>query len=710
MKDNCRVKIKPLELLLLLVLMVCTFFVYTGSIKGPFVFDDAVNIRTNYQITLNKLSWDGIVSAAFKSPCHNRPVANISFALNYYFNRYDVAGYHLVNILLHIITGIILFYLIKITLGLLSAQNLKFCFNTNILPDKPNDATFNAANLSISTSPYPFAPASKEILYISFFTAFIWLVHPIQTQTVSYIVQRMNCMAAMFYILSLFIYIKARLANSKLKKLVLFTACILSGALSLGSKEIATTLPFFIFLYEWYFFQDLNLKWLKRNSIYLLCALFVIGFIALIFLGGHPIKNILSGYRHRDFTMWQRVLTEFRVVIYYISLIIFPHPTRLNLLHDFPISHSFIHPITTLMSFIAILGLIVTAMLIAKKERLLSFCILWFLGNLVIESSILGAEIIFEHRVYMPSMFFIMILVVSMHRFINHRWLGGVLLCAMVIILSGWTYQRNLVWNENLKLWEDVVKKSPDKARAQNNLGDALRKRGRIDEAKNHFLKALQIDYDYVEAHNNLGVVLALNRNFDDAIKHYRTAIKTRPRYVDAYYNLGNALNQKGDVEAAIHCYQKVLKLNPGFFQAYYNIARILSNQGRIGEAIYNFQKVLTINDEIPQALFNLAWIYGTSENEKYRNGVIAVKLAEKLCALTGYQQPLALDALAAAYAANGNFDKAVETAKKGVMLANKLGPKELTFGLRKRLKLYQSGRPYREPLKQKKIRDDNAK
>ena len=653
------------ESLLLLLMAICTFFIYSSSIKGPFVFDDVVNIQDNPQIRLTELTLNGIVNAGFESPCSNRPAANISFALNYYFNRYDTEGYHFINILMHILTGIILFYLIKVTLELLSAQNLKFRFETNILSDHSNAATCNSTNLIISTSPDSFNPASNELLFISFFTAFIWLVHPVQTQTVSYIVQRMNGMAAMFYILSFLSYVKARLSNSKGKKTALFLACILSGMLSLGSKEIAATLPFFIFLYEWYFFQDVNLNWLKRNSIYFLCLLCIIGFAALFFLGGHPIKSILSTYNHRDFTLWQRVLTEFRVVIYYIGLILFPYPMRLNLLHDFPISHSFVNPITTLLSFIAISGLIVTAIGSAKKERLLSFCILWFLGNLVIESSVIGAEIIFEHRLYLPSMFFILVFVSLIYRFGSSKWIGGILLCTMVILFSVWTYQRNIVWSDDVRLWKDCVVKSPHQPRQ----------------------------------HYNLGVVLARNGNLDKAIEQYRAALNVKPDYAEAYYNLGNALVRKGDAEDAIDNYRKALQFNPDFFKSYYNIAKILYGQGKISGAIHNYQKALTINKATPQTLYNLSWIYATSENKRYRNGIKAVQLAEKLCMLTGHRQPLALDALAAAYAETEDFNKAVGTAQKALSLALQLGPKELALGLEKRLKLYQLGRPYRQNL-----------
>ena len=656
------------EAFLLFLLAVFVLIIYSSSIKGPFIFDDISSIQDNPQIRLTKLTLDGIIRAGFESPCSRRPAANISFALNYYFNRYDVRGYHFVNILIHIITGIILFYLIKITLRLLNAHNRNPEFKENTPSDNRNCSIHDSTNSSISASQHAFFPTSIETLFIAFFTTFIWLVHPIQTQTVSYIVQRMNCMAAMFYILSLLLYVKARLAITKRRKLSLFLFCILSGILSIASKEIAITLPFFIFLYEWYFFQDVSLKWLKRNLNYFLCILSFIILLAFFFLDSHPIKIILSTYNTRDFTLWQRVLTEFRVVIYYISLILIPHPMRLNLLHDFTISHSFINPITTLFSFLAISGSFVVAIWLAKRDRLLSFCILWFLGNLVIESSVLGLEIIYEHRVYLPSMFFILMVVSLLCRFVNSKWISVVSLCAVTIILSGWTYQRNIVWSDDVILWQDCVKKSPYKPRQ----------------------------------HYNLGVILSRNGNLDDAIKHYRTALNFQPDYVEAYYNLGNALARRGDAEAAIHNYRKALQFNPRFFKAYYNIARIMSNQGKTGESIRNYQKALNLNSEMTETLYNLSWIYATSENRKYRNGEKAVKLAEKLCMLTGYQQPLALDALAAAYAENGKFDKAILAAQKAFKLSLQVGPKELALGLQMRLKLYQSEQPYRQTLKRK--------
>jgi len=164
------------EGVVLVSLVVLAFLIYSNTLGSPFVFDDAPNIQENPHIRLTKLTLEGIKNAGLQNSSSNRPVANISFALNYYFHQYHVLGYHLVNILIHAAAGFFLYLLVKTTMNLPSLR-----------------------------SRY----GSHE--WIPLFTVLIWLVHPIQTQSVTYIVQRMNSIAAMFYVLSLLLYAKARL-------------------------------------------------------------------------------------------------------------------------------------------------------------------------------------------------------------------------------------------------------------------------------------------------------------------------------------------------------------------------------------------------------------------------------------------------------------------------------------------------------------------
>jgi hypothetical protein len=187
--------------LVLLVFVVLGFLIYSNTLDVPFHFDDESNIVENPNIRLTGFSLKDITGACFKSVCPNRPVANLSFALNYYFHKYDVTGYHVINIVIHIITGILLYFFIKTTLCIPSLRS-----------------------------------RYKSPTSIALFAALIWLVHPVQTQSVTYIVQRMNSMAAMFYILSFLLYAKALLVKDKDRTWPLFAGCVLAGSLALGSK------------------------------------------------------------------------------------------------------------------------------------------------------------------------------------------------------------------------------------------------------------------------------------------------------------------------------------------------------------------------------------------------------------------------------------------------------------------------------------------
>lgn len=564
------------EVLLLSFCAILVFLIYSNTIGTPFILDDVANIQNNTHIRLTSLTSGGITEAGFKSRNKHRPVPYITFALNYYFHQYDVEGYHVVNILIHIITGILLYFLVKSTLNL---PTLRFKYET-----------------------YKWLPL---------LTTLIWIVHPLHTQSVTYIVQRMNSMAAMFYVLSLFLYIKARIAERRSKKWTLFSACILSGLLALGSKENAATLPFFIVLCEWYFFQDLSKEWLKRHLRHFLVVLLLIGLIAFIYLGTNPWEKLASirDFANREFTFTERVLTQFRVVIHYITLIIFPHPSRLNLDYDFPLSHSLIDPVTTLFSIVAIAGLIGLAIYLAKKERLLSFCILWFLGNLVIESSVIPLGIIFEHRTYLPSMLVSLLAVSLGYRYIKPQWAKVSALCVVVVVtmvFSIWTYERNSIWSDEVTLWRDCVAKSPKKPRPRLNLAFALDRKGRLKEAFRHYYEALRIKPDFWEAHYDLARALVRQKRVEEGISHYYEVLRINPEFAEAHYNLGGALMGQERFEEAIRHYYKALEIKPDYAEAHTNLGIALERQGRPKEAIDHYSEALRIKPDFADAHYNL--------------------------------------------------------------------------------------------------------
>jgi tetratricopeptide (TPR) repeat protein len=589
------------ETLFLLSLALIVILIYTNTIGSPFIFDSRNNIESNPHIRISKITLNSLAEAAFKSNARQRPLSNISFALNYYLHGYNVVGFHVVNILVHISTGFVLYLFVKST------------FRTPALRSRYGD-----------------------YMWISFFTAAVWMVHPVQTQSVSYIVQRMNSLCAMFYVLSILFYTRFRLSGRQKNKWWLFSGCILAGVLALASKQIAATLPVFIIAYEWYFFRDLELKWLKKHIPLLTGCLLLAAVIALALLGGNPLDGILEGYKGRDFTLTQRLLTEPRVIIFYLSQLLWPHPSRLNLDHDFPLSTSLTDPITTLFSIFTIVALIGLAVVLARKQRLLSFCILWFFGNLVIESSILPLEIIFEHRLYLPSMTFFLIIGLVIYRWVKPAWLPAVLLCAMVTVCAVWTNQRNAVYSDRIALWQDCVDKSPRKARPYNNLGVALAdqdyhekyqkalqidplyqdpvaniglslaEQGKMEESITQFLKALAINPKDYKTLNNLGASLIVVGRDTEAIQSLSEALTIDPYYAQAHNNLGVALQRQGRVDEAIDHFSTAVQLDPNYTLAYNSLGTILADQGRYEEAIEQFSAVLKINPEHKSARLNL--------------------------------------------------------------------------------------------------------
>jgi hypothetical protein len=210
-------------------------------------------------------------------------------------------------------------------------------------------------------------------------------------------------MGGMFYLLSLVLYIKGRLSTGR-PRIFYFGGMVLSYLLGLFSKENVAILPLFIALYEFYFFQNFDLSPRGKNILFVLIgALLVLGAFGFIIWGERYIQLIKEGYEYRMFTMSERVLTQFRIILYYVTLLLYPHPSRLNLDYDFPISKTILDPPTTLISMLIVAGLIGYSIWTAKKRPMISFCILWYFGNLVIESSIFPLEMVYEHRLYLPA-------------------------------------------------------------------------------------------------------------------------------------------------------------------------------------------------------------------------------------------------------------------------------------------------------------------
>ena len=370
-KEEKKKRSFPLHHLIAIALIAgVTLVAYSNTFDVPFHFDDRPNILQNPNVQIKVFTWDRI-EQLFRNT-HKESIRIFSyftFALNYYFGEFNVFGYHLVNFFIHIASGIFLYWFLMLT------------FNLPSLKEKYGSISYKVA----------------------LFASLIFIAHPIQTQSVTYIVQRMASMAGMFFLLSMVLYIKGRLSSGQ-PLYYYFGGMTLCYLLGVFSKENAAILPLFIALYEFYFLQnfDLTSKGKKILSI-IIGTIILLGIFGFIIWGERYIQVTIEGYKFRSFTLSERVLTQFRVVLYYLTLLIYPHPSRLNLDYDFSISKTILDPPPTLISIVIIAGLIGYSLWTAKKRPVLSFCILWYFGNLVIESSIFPLEMVYEHRLYLPA-------------------------------------------------------------------------------------------------------------------------------------------------------------------------------------------------------------------------------------------------------------------------------------------------------------------
>lgn len=521
------------------VLAVLVFLVYSSNLDGAFIFDDS-RIENNPALHITELTFDSLARAALESLPKTRPVAHVSFALNYYFHGFETRGYHLVNICIHVLASVVLFLFLKTTL--------------NLLPERRKCG-----------------PGT----WLAFGAALVWAVHPLQTQSVTYIIQRMNSMATLFYILALYLYARGRLAREGGVKCFLFGAAILASLLALGSKETAATLPFVVFLYEWYFFRDLSPAWLTRQVIPAALLLAAITLLAVLYLGLSPVNSVIGSYSGRSFTLAQRLLTEPRVVLFYLSLLLFPHPGRLNLDHHVTVSTGLFSPPSTFFSALALLLLLAAAIGGARRWRLVSFAILWYLGNLVIESSFIGLELIFEHRNYLPSMLLILGALIILRDAIPGDRAKIALLTVVVLVFSFWTYERNRVWRDRISLWSDAAAKSPAKARPHSNLGVALKKAGRLEEAIFHFTETIRLDPEFYEAYNNLANSYILLGRHEEAIANYKKALAIKPMHPVLHRSLANALYDTWQLEEALLHYRETVRLNPRDLAARRDLASV---------------------------------------------------------------------------------------------------------------------------------------
>ena len=419
--------------------------------------------------------------------------------------------------------------------------------------------------------------------------AAVWLVHTVQTQSVSYVYQRFTCLAAFFFLLSIYAFLKARLGSGRPNALF-YAGTVAAGILAVGSKENAATLPLILLLIDWLLIRD-KAPWLNR-SVAATSLLLLLRFLAVsfYFLGSNFLAMMESDYERRGITLVERLLTETRVVVFYMSLLVYPHPSRLRLDYDFSLSRSLLSPPTTLLSLIVIFAAVGVALYRWRKNRFLSFAILWFFGNLIIESSFVPLDLVYEHRLYIPSMAPLLLLSGFYLRSVwswRHRWITGLPMAVVVVTLGLWTVQRNRVWSDPVALWQDNVAKSPYKARVHANLARAYLDRGQWAPAQAHLEQAIRLDPSTLEARTLLGnLYLDHLGDLERAGVHFRQVLAIQPENAAALVGSGVVLLRRGEPLLAADLFEEILEREPWNHEALLNLASSYFNLGDYRETI----------------------------------------------------------------------------------------------------------------------------
>ena len=657
-------------------------FTYANSFHGLFVLDEKTAIIDNPNIRS--------LGTAFSAPPQvglgGRPVVSLSFALNYalapaagreaftppppgyppeawqllYRNLW---GYHAANLAIHVLAALVLFGIVRRTL---SGERLRLTFGAAAMP-------------------------------LALVVSLLWVAHPLNTGSVTYVAQRVESLMGLFYLLTLYCAIRAGehvlaegLAAQAVRRKRLAVpeasvrragwmgawwsvAAVAACTLGVGTKEVMVSAPIVVALYDMIFLSakagGARPLWRRRWPLY---AGLAGTWILLAGLVASASRSASVGFYLHGWSPWLYLQTQAGVIVHYLRLVFVPWPLSLD--YDWPAARSFVEVLPQ-AALLATLFVLTVWGLVRLKP--MAFPGAWFFLTLAPSSSVLPivTEIAAEHRMYLPLGAVIAVVVLGAYGAARRAAAGstgpgfnalgaaGVAIAAMAIVgCVHLARQRNLDYHSDERIWSVTVAARPQNSRALANLGVVLVEQGRAAEAEPYLRRAIGIRPDYPEAQSGLGAALCTQGKLEEGVAHLERAIALEPGYRDAYRNLGEALGALG----------------------------------RLGPAARAFREALRTAPDDAVLLKRLAWILATASEDDVRNGAEALRIASRAVEVTG-GDAAALDTLAAAQAETGQFADAVATVQRAIAAAEAAGPAELVPELRQRLALYRAGQKFRD-------------
>lgn len=587
----------------ILALVVAVVAVYANSLHGPFVFDDEPAIVDNHSI--RSLAFPRVLVAPPETvAAAGRPVLNLSLALNYALGGLAVEGYHAVNLALHILAALALFALVRRTL---------------LLPRMVQGFDSAATGLAFCVS-------------------LLWAIHPLQTESVTYVVQRAESIVGLFYLLTLYCLVRGATAT---RAWGWYGTAVAACALGMASKEVMVTAPVLAVLFDRTFVTGSFRASLRRRwGLWLaLAATWVV--LAVCYALSED-RGGSTGF-NAGMSAWQYARTQFGCIIRYLRLVFWPHPLVLDYGQRIANTASEIVPYA-----LAVLVLVGATVVGLARRPTWGFLGAWFFVILAPSSSIvpLTGQTENEHRMYLPLAAVVAVIVFAIYWAVLRlatRWRGpAVALMVLAALPLSWrTHQRNQDYQSELGLWEANVRNAPwnDRAyltrgslywslgrldaaladyhrslelnprndKAYAGRGNVYVERGQHEQALQDYQKAIALNPKLADAYDGRGSVMLRQGQVDLAIKDFDTAIKLYPDFASAYFNRANAHDARREVDAALQDYDTVIRLRPDFAGAYSNRGNALQSKGRYAESIRDYDKALALRPDLKAAYQNRA-------------------------------------------------------------------------------------------------------
>ena len=681
--------------LLPLAVVAAGVLAYVNSFSKPFLFDDSY-------VVVNRPDAHRVFPFRWQS----RAVVDLSFKLNYAAGGVNVADYHVTNLAIHLIAGLFLFGAVRRTLGHAHA-------------------------------------------FLAFSVAAIWVVHPLQTESVTYICQRYESMMGMFYLMCVYTWIRAgesvrdeqkepdvapsSVVRRPLSAAAWYGLCAAAFVLGMGSKETMITVPVVLCAYDHVFNGGAVLSALRRRRWLMLLLAAGVVVLAIPFIG---VLRYIAG---SNSDLLSRIpplhylATQPKVILHYIRLTVFPYPLCLD--YAWPLADS---AMDVLLPGLVVVLLFVGTLLAAWRRQPVGFLGIWFFVTLAPASSIVPFEdLAFEHRMYLPLAAVVALLTCGAYRLLMKpvreeaagkraaRVAAAAVAVAAVGALSVLTIMRNRVYSSEYGMWLDVAARRPNNVRAQLAVADALFERGDYAEAEkkavdllrriesgdpgisDRRVRAASGDYYYPMLLNKLGQIMVARGRTEEAIGFYRNSIAARADDWSAYCNMAVAQYLADRKDAAMATCRTVIGLAPRYARGHAFLGFILAEKGQYAEAAGHYRKALEAAPGLVTARYDLAWLLATCPDAAARDGAVALSLAESVNEATGGQSYRTLDLLGTALAECGRFEDAEQAASKALELLRRRGAPAAgqeqpgyavtADDIERRLDLYRQKKPFRD-------------